>query len=130
MALAESTITDLVSTRIFVNRIPEDEIESADTFHPPKMLVIRQAGGAAKADTLPVDDSSVNILCYGESDFEADRVRRAVWERFVNLKRETFSSVLIHHVNPTGGPIPLVDPDIVWPAVSQSFTLMADVKET
>ena len=128
LALADASISSLVGTRIFVNRIPEAEVEAADTFHPPKMLVLRQSGGSGKADLLPTDDQNVTILCYGESDFEADTVRRVVWDRFVNLARETVSGVLFHHINPTGGAIPLVDPDIVWPAISQGFTVKADVK--
>lgn len=129
LVLAESEITDLVGTKVFVNRIPKGEIEAADTFHPPKMLVLRMAGGSGQSDTLPTEDPSITVLCYGESDYEANRVRLAVHKRFKYLSRETWSDVLIHHINETGGVIPLVDPDIVWPAVAQGFTLKADVKE-
>jgi len=129
LALADADISALVGTRVYVNRIPKEEIKTADTFHPPKMLVLKMAGGNGKADLLATDTSTIDTLCYGESDFEADKVRRAVWERFVGLTRETFSSVCIHHINPTGGAVSLVDPEIVWPAISQSYTLMADVKE-
>lgn len=115
--------------RVFVNAIPRAVIEAADTFHPPKMLVLRMAGGVGKSDRTVLDEPTITALCYGESDLEADRIRRALWSRFVKLQRECHLDVLIHHVNPTGGPIPLVDPDIVWPAMSQSFQLTADVEE-
>jgi hypothetical protein len=127
---AEASITALVGARVYVNRIPREVIEQADTFHPPKILVLRQAGGNAKADLLPTDDSLVTTLCYGESDHEADKVRRAVWTMFVNLQRAKSSGdVLVHHINPSGGAIPLVDPEIVWPAVAQSYVVKADVME-
>lgn len=129
LALADADISALVGTRVWVNRIPRDEIEAADTFHPPKMLVLRQAGGRAKGDTLPVDHPTINALCYGESDYEADRVRRAVWERFTALSRETHADVLIYDINTSGGPIPSVEPDLVWPVISQGFIVMAQALE-
>jgi len=119
------SVSALVDTRVYVNRVPRGTIEAADTFHPEKMLVLRQSGGQGKADTLNRDLPAINILCYGESDFEADRVRRAVWSEFVHMDRVRQGDVMLYDINPTGGPIPLVDPDIVWPAVSQSFTLQA-----
>ncbi len=124
---AQAEVSTLVGTRIFVNRIPRATIEAEDVFHPAKMLVLRQAGGSPKADLLVTDDQTVIILCYGESDLEADSVRRAVWEKFVNLDRVRQDTVLLYHINPTGGPVPLVDPDIVWPGVAQNFSLKASV---
>ncbi len=124
---AQSEVSALVGTRVFVNRLPRETIEGEDVFHPKKMLVLRQAGGSPKADLLVTDDQSVTVLCYGESDLEADSVRRAVWEKFVNLSRVRQDSVLLYHVNPTGGAVPLVDPDIVWPGVAQNFSLKAAV---
>jgi len=124
---AQTEVSTLVGTRVFVNRIPRGTIEAEDTFHPKKMLVLRQAGGALKADLLCTDDSIITVLCYGESDLEADSVRRAVWEKFVNLSRVRQDTVLLYHINPTGGAVPLVDPDIVWLAVAQNFSLKASV---
>ena len=123
----QAEVSELVGTRVFVNRIPRATIEAEDTFHPRKMLVLRQAGGAPKADLLVTDDSTITVLCYGESDLEADSVRRAVWEKFVNLSRVRQDTVLLYHVNPAGGAVPLVDPDIVWPGVAQNFSLKASV---
>jgi len=124
---AQVPISTLVGTRIFVNRIPRATIEAEDTYHPQKMIVLRQAGGAAKADNMPTDDPTISVLCYGESDFEADSVRRSVWRSFLDLSRVLQDNVRIYHVNPVGGAVPLVDSDIVWPAVSQNFTLKAAV---
>ncbi len=129
LVLAESTITDLIDDRIYINKIRREVIEAADTREPPKILVLRMAGGTGKADTMPVVNITIDALCYGETDFEADELRRAVTQRFTLLSRETHDNVLIHHINPTGGPISSVDPDLVWPAVSQSFTILADILE-
>lgn len=122
---AQSEISTLVSDRVYVNRIPREVIQSQNTRHPQKMLVVRQAGGSSKQDMLPDQDVTANLLCYGETDFEADRVRREALDLLVHLDREVQDGVLLHHVNPMGGPIPNVDPDIVWPAVSQGVTFKA-----
>lgn len=129
--LAESTGENIppAEDRVFVNEIPEEVIANADTFHPPKMIVLHMDGGAGKFDTTVLDSPLVTVLCYGESFHECERVRLALWSKMVKLEREKFSDVLIHDANPTGGPIPLRDPDIVWPAVSQSFSITADVEE-
>ncbi len=122
-------IFGLVEDRIFINEIPRDEIEETDTRQPNKILVLRQGGGAGQADIMPVVDVVVIALCYGENDHEADKVRRAVAQRFTLLAREKHNDVLIHHINPTGGPIPSVEPDLVWPAVAQSYTVLANLLE-
>lgn len=129
VALGTPEIAGLVADRVWVNEIPEEDIEAADTHHPPKMLVLRMAGGGGKADLLPLVDRTFIANCYGETDFEAERVQRAVEQRFVFLTREIVDGVLIHHINPTGGPLPNVEPDLVWPIVSQSYTTKADVLE-
>lgn len=129
IGLTDPTISGLVESRVFVNKIPTDVIVAEDTRHPRKILVFRMAGGGGKADLLPVGDRGLSVLCYGENDYEADRVLRVVEQRFFTLSRELVDGVLIHHINSTGGPSPLVDPDIVWPAVRQPYTIKAQVLE-
>ena len=129
MSLATPAIFALVEDRVFSNEIPADVIAKANTKHPPKMLVIRQGGGGAKADRLPVVNRVIICNCYGETDYDADLVRMAVEQRYTFLEREIFDGVLIHHINPTGGPLPNVEPDLVWPIVSQSYTTLAGLLE-
>lgn len=140
MAIADSNISALVTlaeanehgpagTHVYANRIPRAVIEACDVEQPAKILVLRQAGGAGKADILPVTNVSFDALCYGETQFEADRLLRVVTQRCITLDRETFSDVLIHHINTTGGPIPSDEPELRWPAVAQGFTTLADILE-
>lgn len=123
--LAESVSTVPASERVYVNAIPRETIAASDVEHPPKMVVLRQAGGIPKLDTLPTENLRINVLAYGEDDHQADRVRRSVMSLFVHASRECVGDVMLHHINPASGPVSLVDPDIVWPAVSQAFTLQA-----
>lgn len=115
--------------RIYRNRIPRDTIAASDTFHPPKVIVLRQAGGFGQSDFLPIEGIRIDVLTYGESSREADRLRRAVQNRFKYLERETFLDVLIHHINRAGGTVPLTDPGIEWPAMSVAYTILADVED-
>lgn len=127
--LAESASDIAAADRVYRNEIPEAQVEAADTFHPPKMIVLRQAGGFGKNDTNPIDVPRYTILCYGESGHEADRLRRAVWSRLVHLDREVHGGLMIHTINPSGGVIPLVEPGIAWRAVAQTFTVRVNVED-
>ena len=129
MCLEEDSIFGLVADRIWVNKIPRADVEAADTFHPPKMLVLRMAGGSGKTDLLAIDKPLISTLCYGEDDYQANRVRRAVWEFFVSTARVISEGTLIHDINPTGGAIPNTEPDLVWPVIAQTYTVLADVRE-
>lgn len=129
LCLADPTIGGWYEGRVFTNEIPADVIEAEPTRHPRRMLVLRMAGGGAKADLLPLVDRTVNVISYGPDDYEAELGRLAVEQRFVNLSREIVDDVLIHHINPTGGPIPSTEPDLVWPAIGQAFTIKADLLE-
>lgn len=122
---AQSAISDLVGDRIYVNALPRSIIESQDTFRPQKMIVVQQGGGFGRADRQRLDNPSFAVLCYGETDYEADRVRREVWDALTLLDRARQSGVLIHHVNPASGAIVSRDPDIVWPIITQTFSAFA-----
>jgi len=118
---AQPAIVALVADRIYINRLPRSVIEAEDTYRPRKMLVIQQFGGIGRADYLALDNLDINILCYGETDLEADKVRREAWDAMRLLSRVRQNNVLIHHINPVSGPTPSRDPDIVWPIITQSF---------
>ena len=122
---SQSAVSDLVDDRVYLNRLPRDVIEKQDTFHPKKMIVIQMAGGKGTSDFRDLDRPNINVLCYGETDLEADKVRREMWKAFKNLTREWINDVLIHHVNPISGVIVSRDPDIKWPILTQSFSILA-----
>ncbi len=129
LVLSDVGVFSTTNGRVYINGIPESVIELQDPRYAQKILVLRQAGGSGKADLLPTENVSITALCYGEDDFEADKVLRALVQFFLYLKRRIVDGVLFHHFNATGGTIPLVDPDIVWHGVAQGFTFMADTKE-
>lgn len=121
----DAHVAELIEDRLFIGRIPHAQVEAEDTFRPRKMIVIRQAGGVGKRDLLPIDFQRMDVICYGETMFDADSVRRAVWDVLTRLDRVRSGDVLIHHVNPVSGALSSVDPDIVWPIVVQSYQVLA-----
>lgn len=129
--MGESTSALTVEQRIYVNRIPRKHVkDNPMPFNPPKSLVLRMAGGSGETHTGTEHSLRVQVIAYGESDSEADKLRRAVADVFLLTNRYCGADgVMIHHINASGGPIPLVDRDIVWPAVSQAFTVLADLED-
>lgn len=118
------------NARVYVNRIPRRVIEAADHYHPPQMLVLRMTPASRlKADELPVVEQVIDAICYGETDFEADALRRAVYQLFTTTQRYIDGDLIVHHVNPTGSPQPNTEKDLVWPIVSQGFAVSANLLE-
>lgn len=130
LVLGDTEIVSLVEDRVYINAIPESVIEAQDPRAPNKMLVLAKSGGAPKADRMPTRTIFINALCYGESDAECAKILHAVQSLFQFLHRETVDGVFFHDVTETGGEVPLVDPDIVWPAVAQGFSILADTKNS
>jgi len=63
----------------------------------------------------------IDVFSYGETPFEAERVRRAVFDALKALQREVSAGVLIHWCDPAGGYANIRDPDTKWPINFQSF---------
>lgn len=120
---ANANITTLVGTRVFGVELPQVEAKNM----PRKAIVIQPSGGG----TFPVGSNDFvehstlrfDAFCYGETSFEAERVRREVYDVLKQLKRTVINTVLIHWINPAGGLISLRDPDTDWSVMFQSFQI-------
>lgn len=120
---ADSSITALVSTRVFGIELPQDEAKNM----PRKAIVIQPSGGG----TFPVGSNDFvehstlrfDAFCYGETPFEAEKVRREVYDVLKQLKRTVINTVLIHWINSAGGLISLRDPETHWPVMFQSHQM-------
>lgn len=116
---ADSGVAALAGARVFGLELPASEAVSM----PRKAVVLQTSGGVrltagsyARHDTQRVD-----AFAYGETPFEAEALRRAVFDALKPLRREVSAGVLIHWVEPAGGWSTLRDPDAAWPAAFQSF---------
>ena len=121
---ADTPLTDLVSTRIFGAELPRAEVDSMKR----KCVVVKYSGspgGPGSADYTRLFEFRVDVLSYGETPFEADKVRRAVYVVFKELSRKAQSSTLFHRAVHSGGPIQVRDNDTDWPFVFDSFDVLA-----
>ncbi|MDA2936834.1 DUF3168 domain-containing protein [Acidobacteria bacterium AH-259-A15] len=122
-AKADAGISALVSTRVFGGELPKAETPSM----PRKSLVVKFAGGGfgpGSADYLQLIEFRLDALSYGETFFQADRVRRATHAFFKNLQRQVQGDTLIHRCNVSGGPISFRDPDTDWAVIFESYDVL------
>ena len=122
---ANAAITTLVGTRVFGIELPQAEAASM----PRKAIVVKPSGGAGfgvgERDYIEHSAPRMDVFSYGETPFEAAKVRREVYDVLKQLNRTVINTTLIHWVNPAGGLIHLRDADTDWPFVFESFQVFA-----
>jgi len=125
---ADAGVNALVSTRVFGNTLPEDEASTM----PRKSVVLASSGGAWP--TFAQGDSTLaaqrfDMVCYGENHYEAERVRRGVYDAMRGINRVLQSGVLVHWAQPAGGATAVRDSDANWAAMIQSWQVMFDERD-
>lgn len=121
---ADGPVAALVGARVFGGELPRVEVDSM----PRKCVVVKYSGnpgGPGSADYTRLFEFRVDVLCYGEIPYEADRVRRAVYVVFKELSRVQQSSTLYSRALHSGGPIQARDQDTDWPFIFDSFDVLA-----
>jgi len=118
---ADTALTALLGTRVFGGDLPRAEVPSM----PRKCMVLKYAGGSPNSDYVELTEFRIDMMCYGETPFDADQVRRAGHDVMKILSRKVQSNVLIHRANHSGGPISLRDRDTEWPLVLNSYDVLA-----
>jgi hypothetical protein len=133
--LAQATVTNLfvdsngvvTVPRIYVLGIPMDE--AWVKLMPVKVVVLVPTGGSNNKGLGFTTRANVEVTCFGETDYEAFVLERAVSEAIKTLSRETIGSVLLHNATLAGGPTQARDPETLWPAMRRQFTIRADERE-
>ena len=120
---ADAGIIALVATRVFGGELPRPEAVSM----PRKAIAIQASGGGVFStganDFIEHSDARFDAFCYGETPFEAGKVRREVHDVLKQLKRQAINGILIHWVNPAGGFLTARDTDANWPIAFESFQM-------
>ena len=132
--LGQQPVTDLLNADVnagptqgvYVLAMPAEEIDGK-TAH--KIVVLLASGGPLGKMRHTTTEARVDIVCYGETDFEAAKLDRAVSEAVKNLQRQFISNVLLHNATVASGPIQARDPELFWPAVRRQIILRADERE-
>ncbi len=116
---ADGPLAALVGTRVFGVELPPAEA----SLMPRRAVVLQPSGGSTLTEGGYVEHTAqrFDVFSYGETPFEVEKVRRAVFDALKALRRSVTSSVLIHWCDPAGGFANLRDPDTKWPINFQSF---------
>jgi len=123
---ADAGVAALASTRIYGAVLQRDEIKQM----PRKTAVLRYAGGIEHNRFSPIAEPRVDIWSYGETDYEAGRLDRAIYDALKGLDRKTTNNTLLHGVALSGGPLMMHDSETEWPARVRSVTVYADERST
>jgi len=121
----DADVTNLVGSRLYGVRLPDDEAAG----QPRKALVIAYGGGATPSyasGSAPFNAFRVDLRCYGETHYEADRVLRTAGDVMRRLGRGVHSDAVLHWAQPAGGPQPLFDAQTDWPVMVRSYQVFAD----
>lgn len=114
-------LAPLLDTRIFAVELPASQ--SSDM--PRKALVLSPAGGLESNDYVEFAALRFDLLCYGETPGEADRVRRAAHGALKQMTRTTHLSVILHSATQSGGPTFFRDQDTDWPVSMETWLVRA-----
>ena len=116
---ADAGVAALVADRVYGLELPANQSGSM----PRKAVVLQASGGVSLAagSSLEHDTQRIDAFGYGETPFEAELVRRAVFDALKPLRRVVSAGVLIHWVEPAGGWTNGRDPAADWPVNFQSF---------
>lgn len=122
--LGDKAVTDLCGRSIYVLSLPAEEIGLG----AHKCVVLLSSGGEVKLLRSTIE-ARVDIVCFGETDFEAAAMERPVAEALKQLQREVSSGVLLHNATVATGPFQAKDPETFWPAMRRQIILRADERE-
>lgn len=122
--LGSKQVTDLCGTAIFVLSLPSEELKKG----AHKCVVLMSSGGDFNPRRA-ITEARVDIVCFGETDFEAAAMERPVAEAMKQLNRVVCANVLLHNATLASGPFQAKDPDTFWPAMRRQAILRADERE-
>lgn len=121
-AYLKATVGDLVSGRVYRPELPQP----VDKSMAQACLVIRPAGGGKMfgQGQLRVFDPVIDVICYGGSALEAHEVALAVVIALKQLTVGVWENCKLYWARVAGGPLPLLDPQTLWPASLVSTQVM------
>jgi hypothetical protein len=122
--LGQQTVTDLCESRIYVLSLPSEELKT----NAHKCVVLMSSGGELNPRR-SISEARIDIVCYGETDFEAAVMERPVAEAMKQLKRVVCANVLLHNATVAAGPFQAKDPVTFWPCMRRQAILRADERE-
>ena len=126
-ALRTFVMDETALDRVFVGGVPKGKITDAN---PAKAVTMNRSGGLAlygQRDNMTIAQQRFDLICYGQTRFEADAVLRKVAAVLRGLVRQVVDDVLLIRIVKAGGVLSLIDDDTDLPIEVQSFELIAEI---
>lgn len=126
---ADAGVTGLAATHVYGDELAPD----ATALMPRAAIVIQASGGVPfqPASKLKLETQRFDLVAYGATPHEADRLRRLGYDALRAIERQVAAGVMIHWVQSAGGMLAGRDRDGKWPFAFQSFqTLFASEEIT
>jgi hypothetical protein len=124
--LAQDTVTNLCGQSIYVLMLPNSEITG---LKPHKCVVLLASGGTLGKMRRSISENRIDVVCYGETDWDAAVMERPVSEALKQLARQVYNSTLLHGCTVASGPYQARDPETFWPCMRRQIILRADERE-
>jgi len=123
--VANAGVSALAGTRVFVAELPSAEADSM----PRGAVVLSAAGGAQSGpgarSHVEAGTTRIDVRCYGSSHVEASALHYAVLTALKAIGRTFVDGTLLHSCVVEGGPFSLREPDVDWPLVLSTYSLLA-----
>lgn len=120
LLLADTGVSDLVSTRVFHSELPE--AESANM--PRQAVVLAQAGGPGRLKTMRTRTIRLDTICYGATLYESQRLHDTVREALETLATTSGSVKTVEMVSEgQNGRDPLKQ----WPVCFASYRVLTTI---
>lgn len=113
--------------RVYVGGLPKGKLADRN---PVPAVALNMAGGLPRygqVDNLPIAQQRFDVICYGETRYEANAVYRKVAQILRGMARQIVDGVLLIRIVKSGGVNSLIDADTNLPIEVQSFELVAQV---
>lgn len=113
--------------RVYVGGLPKGKLADRN---PLPAVALNTAGGLPRygqVDNLPIAQQRFDVVCYGETRFEANAVYRKVASILRGMARQVVDGVCLMRITKSGGVNSLVDDDTDLPIEVQSFELVAAI---
>jgi hypothetical protein len=132
--LGQAAVTALCGLAIYVLALPQEELDMADPLTglpigAHKVIVLLASGGQLGKMRNLITEARVDVVCFGETDFDAATLERAAADAIKNLRRAMVGTVFLHGATVASGPLQTRDPVTFWPCMRRQIILRADERE-
>ncbi len=110
------------AVRVFGFQVPKVEAIKM----PRKCIVVRASGqGGQNQSFVRYQKPLIDVMCYGETSFEAELLRLEVNRFLKDFRRRTSEGFLLHSFDLVNGPIHLPESQTEWPYVLETWRCLA-----